>query len=78
MTFSNIADANTAQGVAPSSHDAASQYIRQCGELGATASDPSLRKALANEYPSVQTAKRRLRTWTQKFKKVWGLGFGPL
>ncbi len=66
------------QGVAPSSHDAASQYIRQCDELGATASDPSLRKALANEYPSVQTAKRRLRKWTQNFKKVWGLGFGPL
>ena len=77
-TFSYIAEANTAQGVAPSSHDAASQYIRQCDELGATASDPSLRKALAHEYPSVQTAKRRLRKWTQKFKKVWGLGFGPL
>ena len=77
-TFSYVAEANTAPGVAPSSHDAASQYIRQCDELGATASDPSLRKALANEYPSVQTAKHRLRKWTQKFKKVWGLGFGPL
>jgi hypothetical protein len=68
----------TRPGVAPSSHDAASQYIRQCDELGATASDPSLRKALVNEYPSVQTAKRRFRKWTQKLKKVWGLGFGPL
>lgn len=77
-TFCYVADSNVVKGVAPSSHVTASEYIRHCDKLGATASDSGLRGALADEYFNAQTAKRRLRKWSQKFKKVWGLGFGAL
>ena len=73
-TFCYVADSNVVKGVAPSSHVTASEYIRHCDKLGATASD----SALADEYFNAQTAKRRLRKWSQKCKKVWGLGFGAL
>lgn len=76
--YAYVADANTNKGVAPSSHDTASEYIRQCDKLGVTTTELSLRRALDNGYTKPQTSRRRIRKWSQKFRVQWGSGFGPL
>ena len=73
-----IEDANEKKGVAPSSYDAAAEYMRQCDILGMQTSSSSLRKALDNSYVDPRTSKRRVRKWSQKFRGSWGLGFGAL
>jgi hypothetical protein len=78
ITSKFIEYANEKKGVAPSSHDAAAEYMRQCDILGMQTSSSSLRKALDNSYVDPRTSKRRVRKWSQEFRGSWGLGFGAL
>lgn len=69
-----VAEANTNQGIAPSSADAASKYLQICEDLGHQG-QPGLKRALQN---SSRGGKRRVRKWSQKFRQRWSMGFGSL
>ena len=77
-TLQYIYDTNESKGVAPSSFDAAAEYIRQCDNMGSTTSNPGLRRALENGHAKPQSSKRCIRKWSQTFRCNWGLGFGSL
>lgn len=73
-----VGKANEEKGVAPSSHDAATEYMRQCERLGVQSPSTSLHRALDDAYVDHRTSRRQIRKWSQKIRCNWGLGFGAL
>ena len=73
-----VEKANEEKGVAPSSHDAATEYMRQCERLGVQSPSTSLHRALDDAYVDHRTSRRQIRKWSQKIRCNWGLGFGAL
>ena len=77
-TVAFVEQANSEKGVAPTARETAVELIRCCDELDEHMAHPGLRRSLAEEHPKIQTSRRRIRRWSQKFRADWGLGFGSL